>query len=214
MAIAALRFRPETNLDPLETKGGSYIYDGSVARFHEWEFRTMARIGGLTEADDVRKAINRVIEGLRGDAFDLAMDIGREKLMTIEGITALLDMIRKTIFPIEAQEAKILFAMGQKPHGPLSRQANESMTSYSSRRRRWWKMVKKLDKDMNLSDEMLGSLMLDHAGLTTQECLMVLTSTGNETSFDKIRDVLILQHSRTHLSGQKGDSKGFQRKPL
>ena len=163
--------------------------------------------------DELRKGINRVIKGLRGDAFDLAMDIGRERLMTSEGINALLDLIRKTIFPIEAQEAKILFAMGQKPHGSLARQSNESMTSYCSRRRRWWKMVKKLDKDMNLSDEMLGSLMLDHAGLTSQECLMVLTSTGNETSFDKIRDVLILQHSRIHLSGQKGDSKGFQRKP-
>ena len=136
MAIAALRFRPETNLDPLETKGGRYIYDGSVANFHEWEFRTMARIGGLTEADELRKGINRVIEGLRSDEFDLAMDIGREKRMTIEGIHALLDLIRKTIFPIEAQEAKILFAMGQKPHGLLARQSNESMTSYCSRRRR------------------------------------------------------------------------------
>ena len=137
MAIAALRFKPEANLDPLETKGGSYIYDGSVARFHEWEFRTMARICRLTEADELRKGTNRDIEGLRGDAFDLAMDIGRGKLMTSEGINALLESIRKTIFPIEAQEAKILFAMGQKPHGPLARQSNESMTSCCSRRRRW-----------------------------------------------------------------------------
>ena len=96
MAIAALRFRPETNLDPLETKGGSYIYDGSVARCHEWEFRTMARIGGLTEPDELRKGINRVIEGLRGDAFDLAMDIGREKLMTIDAFTQLVGFCEPT----------------------------------------------------------------------------------------------------------------------
>ena len=203
MAISALRSKPETNLDPLETKGSSYIYDGSVARFHEWEFRTMARIGGLTEPEELRKGTNRVLEWLRGDALDLAMDIGRERLMTLDGVNALLDSIRKTICPIEAQEAKILFAMGQKPHGPLTRQANESMTSYCSRRKRWWNMVTKLDKGMKLSDEMLGSLMLDHAGLPPHESLMVLTSTGNETSFDKIKDVLILQHSRIRLKAER-----------
>ena len=44
MAIAALRFHPEANLDFLETKGGSYIYDGSVSKFHEWEFLSLIHI--------------------------------------------------------------------------------------------------------------------------------------------------------------------------
>eukprot|EP00959_Pyramimonas_sp_CCMP1952_P356959 7474494-Pyramimonas_sp.AAC.1 len=54
---------------------------------------------------------------------------------------------------------------------------------------------------------MLGSLLLDHAGLSAQENLMVMTATGNNTSLDKIKDVLILQHGRIHIR-QKGKDSG------
>ena len=40
---------------------------------------------------------------------------------------------------------------------------------------------------------------------------MVMTSTGNVTSFDKIKEVLVLQHSRIHMKAKgerKGKSKG------
>ena len=171
------------------------------------------RIAGASDDSEKRRAVNKVIEGLRGDAFDLAMDVGLARLMEDGGLAVLIALIRKTIFPIEAQEAKVLFALGQKPYGPMTRQPTESMVSYSSRRRRWWNMVTKLDSKMVLSDEMLGSLLLDHSGLSAQEGLMVLTSTGNVTAFDKIKEVLILQHSRIHMSsrsGAKGKEKGQQ----
>ena len=129
------------------------------------------KIAGATDNAELRKAVNKVVEGLRGDAFDLAMDVGRERLMEKGGVEELVALIRKTIFPVEAQEAKVLFALGQKPHGPLSRHPLESMVSYCSRGRRWWNMVTKLDKNMVLSDEMLGSLLLDHALLSPQESL-------------------------------------------
>ena len=92
----------------------------------------------------------------------------------------------------------------------MSRQSGESMVSYISRRKPWWKLVTKLDPKLSLSDEMLGSLLLDHAGLSPEENLMVMTSTGNVATFDKIKDVLILQHGRIHIRKGKGDptSKG------
>ncbi len=90
----------------------------------------------------------------------------------------------------------------------MTRQPNESMVSYESRRRRWWNMVTKLDNKMVLSDEMLGSLLLDHSGLSPQEGLMVLTSTGNVTAFDKVKEVLILQHSRIHMMKSGYETKG------
>eukprot|EP00959_Pyramimonas_sp_CCMP1952_P042814 895941-Pyramimonas_sp.AAC.1 len=77
------------------------------------------------------------------------------------------------------------------------------MVSYTSRRKRWWKLVSKLDPKILMSDDMLGSLLLDRAGLSPSENLMALTSTGNVTTFDKIKDVLILQHGRIHFR-QKG----------
>ena len=127
------------------------------------------------------------------------------------GLTDLIALIRKTIFPIEAQEAKVLFALGQKPYGPMTRQSNESMASHASRRRRWWNMVTKLDSKMVLGDEMLGSLLLDHSGLSPQKGLMVLTSTGNVTAFDKVKEVLILQHSRIHMMKSRYETKGKEK---
>ena len=220
MALSSLRYR--SNADALtrsETKSGSYIYDGSVNNFHEWEFRTEMRMSAALSSVDaetgepqthvVTAAVNKVVEGLRGDAFDMAMDIGKDALLTPKGIDQLIAAIRASLFPIEAQEAKILFQVGQRPYGPLSRQNGESMVSYISRRRRWWKLVTKLDPKLVMSDDMLGSLLLDHAGLSPSENLMVLTSTGNVTTFDKIKDVLILQHGRIHIRQKgKGDSKG------
>ncbi len=189
MALSALRYRPDhSTAAPVETKSGSYIYDGSVNNFHEWEFRTEMRITAATTSGDpdkdlqfVANAVSKIVEGLRGDAFDMAMDIGKAKLLTKDGVDELIKMIRSSLFPIEAQEAKVLFQAGQRPHGPMSRQNGESMVSYISRRKRWWNMVKKLDTTMVFSDEMLGSLLLDHAGLTHHESLMVLTATGNVT---------------------------------
>ena len=45
MALSALRYRFGTDtFAQNETKSGSYIYDGTVNNFHEWESRTEMRI--------------------------------------------------------------------------------------------------------------------------------------------------------------------------
>ena len=45
MSVAGLRFSAiEHYGSPLETKSGSYIYSGTAAAFHDWEFRTRARV--------------------------------------------------------------------------------------------------------------------------------------------------------------------------
>eukprot|EP00959_Pyramimonas_sp_CCMP1952_P107338 2244361-Pyramimonas_sp.AAC.1 len=116
------------------------------------------------------------------------MGIGKDVLLTPNVIGQLALAIRTSLFPAEAQEAKILFQVGQIPYGPLSRQHGESMVSYISRRKRWWKLVSKLDPKILMSDDVLESLPLDHAGLSSSESLMVLTSAGNVTNFDKIKD--------------------------
>ena len=90
-------------------------------------------------------AVNKIVEGLRGDALDMAMDIGKDTLLTDKSINQLISDIRSTLFPIEAEEAKIRFPIGQTPYGPMSRQSGTPMISYISRRKRWWKIVTKLD---------------------------------------------------------------------
>ena len=82
-----MRFRPDSNTaTPLETNSCSYIYDGSISAFHEWDFRTQMRIAGASDDSEQRRAAKEVIEGLRGDAFDLAMDVGLARLMEDGGL--------------------------------------------------------------------------------------------------------------------------------
>ena len=46
MSVAGLRLTRTAGQTstPLETRSGSYIYDGDPAYFHDWEFRTLMRL--------------------------------------------------------------------------------------------------------------------------------------------------------------------------
>ena len=45
MSVAGLRFsRSSYSSTPLETRSGSYIYDGAPSTFYDWEFRTSMRL--------------------------------------------------------------------------------------------------------------------------------------------------------------------------
>ena len=70
------------------------------------------------------------------------------------------------------EEARELFRAGQKQR-VLSRQAGEAMLSYVSRRRRWRKLLRTLDKTIELSEPLRVELLLKLSGLTRQETLVV-----------------------------------------
>ena len=46
MSVAGLRFTRTAGQTstPLETRSGSYIYNGDPAYFHDWEFKTLMRL--------------------------------------------------------------------------------------------------------------------------------------------------------------------------
>ena len=48
----------------------------------------------------------------------------------------------------------------------MSRVPGEPMTSYISRRRRWWTLVHEMDNTLELGDTVQGSMMLEQAGLS------------------------------------------------
>jgi hypothetical protein len=62
-----------------ETKSGVFIFSGEPHRFHEWEFRAMARFHG-SEFDDRWRLASKIIEGMQGDAFLVAKDFGLDQL--------------------------------------------------------------------------------------------------------------------------------------
>ena len=63
----------------IETKQGSYVYHGDAGSFHEWEFRTQLRVRGKKE-EFYAEAVSKVVDGLRGDAFIVAQEVGLENL--------------------------------------------------------------------------------------------------------------------------------------
>ena len=83
------------------------------------------------------------------------------------------------------------------------------MISYVSRGERWWIMLKSMDPDLTLSAEIRGDLMLDAAGLSEHERLMVLTSTVNGTDIDNIADALQKQHGKIHVRNQPTQTRTF-----
>ena len=98
----------------------------------------------------------------------------------------------------------------------LSRQRDESMISYVNRRKRWFTLLKQMDPQIGLSDEIQGDLMLENAGLTQQEQLMVLTSTANYTTVFQISEALIKQHPKIHMKSASldiGYNKPWRHKP-
>eukprot|EP00959_Pyramimonas_sp_CCMP1952_P318325 6661061-Pyramimonas_sp.AAC.1 len=85
------------------------------------------------------------------------MGIGEDALLIKTGTDLLAQTIRTSLFPAEAQEANVLFQVGQRPCGPTPQQNGESMVSHISRGKRWWKLVSKLDPNLVMGGDMLGS---------------------------------------------------------
>ena len=302
--MAGLRFTRTAGQTstPLETRSGSYIYNGDPAYFHDWEFRTLMRLklyedaikakaqkkasrrnsrrsptpqdeptdadaeveapgelpnGGdlaslaaamsrespsdtsrsskhgksskpsvtsrashgpkdLPKGDDLdelsasatqarTEMVQKVLEGLREEAFELARDIGVDVLTQPGGLRKFVKKLRDVVFRRASEEARELFKAGQKP-GSLARQNGESMLSYVSRRRRWWKLLKTLDGSIELSEPMRVELLLELSGLSRQEIIVIKACAPDAKSFESVAATLVEQYSGVHL--REGRSLG------
>ena len=90
--------------------------------------------------------VQKVLEGLRGDAFWISRDIVLDKLLKYDGIDHLVEEIRKQAFPLQSEEASELCRQGQLITGPLAKQPGEPMLSYIARRKRWWSTIRELTR--------------------------------------------------------------------
>jgi hypothetical protein len=93
----------------------------------------------------------------------------------------------------------MLLKKGQDLNGPLSRQQSESMTSYISRRKRWWSASQKLDTQLSMSGTILGSLLLELANLTYMEQQLVMTTTEGTTGLDETEGALFTKFDDRHV---------------
>ena len=163
-----------------------------------------SKIDGDEEKDmsSYVEMVQRVMEGLRGDAFLIARDLGLSEILKKDGMQTLIERIRSHVFPLKGHEAKELFRIGQSPTGPLSRQGGETMLSFIQRRRRWWIQLREMDDKMALSDQMRGELLLECSGLSRTEQLMIKTA-SQQQSFEGFAEVMMLHHGRVHMKDSR-----------
>ena len=172
--------------------------DGSIGdrAFTEPVMPTMADVSD--EDIDMSERVSKILEGLRGDAFSIARDIGLNRLLRPDGIDHLIEQIRQQAFPLQSEEASELFRQGQLLSGPLAKQPGEPMLSYIARRKRWWSTLCELDPDIRLSEAMHANLLVELSGLSRQEQLMVKTAARSQTT-DEFACVLVQHHSVVHM---------------
>ena len=128
MALSALRFDARSEVD--ESRQGMLIHDGPASRYHECEFRTMLKWESVKDDDKKRREItSSIVDSLRGDASQVAMDLGREILMSKDGVQKLASALMTMAFPKQKSEAKELYKAGHNESGLLSRQRGESMVN-------------------------------------------------------------------------------------
>jgi len=152
----------------------------------------------LLEVSPYVELVTKVMEGLRGDAFLMAKDLGLSALMDVgppTGLELLVEKIKEHVFPLRSHEARELFRLGQQASGPLSRQSAETILSFIGRRKRWWIQLKELDPEMAISTQMRAELLLETSGLSRQEQLMVKTACP-KPSFEGYSEILLEHHGR------------------
>ena len=115
------------------------------------------------------------------------------------------------VFPRATEEARELFRADQRVGGPLARQQGESMVSYCSRRRRWWRTLCELDPTISLSESMRAELMLELSGLSRQEQLVVKACAAPSKSGSAITQLTFEQYAPSRAPRLK--EKGSPREP-
>ena len=75
-------------------------YGGSVKDFHDWEFRTNVKLRTCKD-ENKPELIGKIIDGLRDKPFELAREMGIEKLISKDGISILIDKVKKHLFNIK-----------------------------------------------------------------------------------------------------------------
>ena len=83
-----MRYRPGAP-PPEESKFGYVIFDGRATEYHNWIFRTQLKLSAVKRGEDgkgnVQQVIQHVFENLRGEALQVAMDIGIDVLVKEDG---------------------------------------------------------------------------------------------------------------------------------
>ena len=174
-AVSSVLYLRDAAGNHAETRTGACVDYGDASSFHEWEFLTRLRIACKLV---IIGAMSKVCDGLRGDAFVAAQEVGFNDLCEIIdgrpcGIDTLINHVRGMVFALTlSTNPKNYSGNVCRPRGPLSRQNAESLKQYVSRRRRCCTLLTHMDPVIHLSEGHRSDMPLDRSGLTREERVM------------------------------------------
>ena len=98
------------------------------------------------------------------------MDLGRDVVVAPDGFLRIAEAIKASWAGKLEIATKELYREGGKKDGVLARVPGESMASYVSRRRRWYRSLTTLDKTFSIPEHLqLEMMMMDCAGITDHQ---------------------------------------------
>ena len=168
------------------------VFAGDAASFHEWQYRLQIE-KSLCKAEELLALTAKVVDALRGEALSSAMEIGLAKLMEANGLDFLVQKVQERLFPQRTAEARELLKQGMRIGGPMSRVPGEPMTSYISRRRRWWTLLHEMDNMLELG----GPRQYD-AGSSWTQPVRAEHGVDGQRTMTAIAEALLEQHYDRH----------------
>ena len=204
-----------------ETRGGVPQFSGSAYQLPEWKFKVLRKRAAINAiaSDEIREEklaelTSKIVDGLTDDALRVSMDLGESVLSKTTGIIELITALEEWVGSFKEDEARELFHMGTKSDGPMTRQNGEPMTSYITRRTRWYARLKSIDPNVSVSENILVDYLMDGAGISQNEKLMIRTVCVNDYKFDAVALVLRKHHARIHLVEKRSRNTSPSAKPF
>ena len=205
-----------------ETRAGIPHFSGSAFLLPEWKFKVLRKKAAINSIKDdalreekLAELMSKIVDGLSDDALRVSMDLGEPVLSKTNGIDMLIKALEEMTSVFKEDEARELFHIGTKSDGPMTRQSRESMTSYITRRKRWFARLKSIDDTTNVSENILVDYLMDGAGISHNEKLMIRTVCGTAKDFETVALNLRKHHSRIHMVEKRSGNtpqQPFQRK--
>ena len=114
------------------------LLESMLRRAYRWETQQVSMNGNFEfdyvspgkTGDQQIDAMSKVCDGLRGDAFVAAQEVGYDHLCEIvdgrpRAVDTLIQHVRGMAFPLTEHESKALFRQYRRPEGPLSNDQKE-----------------------------------------------------------------------------------------
>ena len=159
------------------------------------------------EQDRIELSV-KVIEGLKDDALKCAMDLGRDVVVAPDGFLRIAEAIKASWAGKLEIATKELYREGGKQDGVLARVPGESMASYVSPRRRWYRSLTILDKTFSIPEHLQLEMMVDCAGITDHQQQLARLAATKPLTLETMSLALVQEYPLIH---EKELSRGRER---